>query len=248
VPISINLNADDFSIPWKEVEEKITEKTRMIIINTPHNPSGAVLSSDDMDELAELIANRDIVVLSDEVYEHLIYDGHVHQSVLKHPRLREKSIAVYSFGKTFHATGWKMGYTVAPAVLTEEIRKVHQFMVFSVNPAIQMALADHLVEPDNYNYLSGFFQKKRDALLSFMSGSRFEPMPCLGTYFQAFSYQNISDKTEMEMATWVTEAHGVATIPFSPFYVDGSDHKHLRICFAKSEETLKKAADKLCLI
>lgn len=248
VPVSINLDKHDFSIPWEQVAQKISDKTKLIIINTPHNPSGAVLSAEDMDRLESLVRAKDIYVLSDEVYEHLIFDGETHHSVLKNPELRKKSIAVYSFGKTFHATGWKMGYTVAPDYLTAEIRKVHQFLVFSVNTAIQWALADYLKEPKNYEYLPDFFQTKRDQLLELMKPSRFVPITCKGTYFQTFSYADISDKPDREMAEWITKAHGVASIPLSPFYTDGEDNKHLRLCFAKSEETLKQAAEKLCQI
>ncbi|WP_422360810.1 methionine aminotransferase [Reichenbachiella sp.] len=248
VPININLDKDDFSIPWDEVERKITSKTKLIIINTPHNPSGAILREDDIKELARLTRDKEIFVISDEVYEHLIYDGETHCSVLKNEELKKKSVAIYSFGKTFHATGWKMGYTVAPDFLTEEIRKVHQFLVFSVSTATQWALADYLKEPKHYNYLPVFFQEKRDLLLSLMKGSRFKPVTCKGTYFQSFSYADISDKPDREMAEWITRNHEVASIPLSPFYTDHSDNKQIRLCFAKSEETLKQAALKLCQI
>ncbi|WP_420580181.1 aminotransferase class I/II-fold pyridoxal phosphate-dependent enzyme [Reichenbachiella sp.] len=248
MPVNINLDKDDFSIPWDEVESKINAKTKLIIINTPHNPSGAILREDDIKELAKLTRDKDIIVISDEVYEHLIFDGETHCSVLKNEELRKKSVAIYSFGKTFHATGWKMGYTVAPDFLTDEIRKVHQFLVFSVSTATQWALADYLKEPRHYNYLPDFFQEKRDLLLSLMEGSRFEPVTCKGTYFQSFSYADISDKPDREMAEWITRNHGVASIPLSPFYTDHSDNKQIRLCFAKSEETLKQAALKLCQI
>lgn len=248
VPVNINLDKDDFSIPWREVERKITSKTKLIIINTPHNPSGAILKDEDIKELARLTRDKEIFVISDEVYEHLIYDGETHCSVLKNEELRKKSVAIYSFGKTFHATGWKMGYTVAPDFLTEEIRKVHQFLVFSVSTATQWALADYLKEPEHYEYLPGFFQEKRDVLLNLMKGSRFTPVICKGTYFQSFSYADISDKPDREMAEWITRNHGVASIPLSPFYTDHSDNKQIRLCFAKSEDTLKRAAMKLCQI
>ncbi|SMD35004.1 2-keto-4-methylthiobutyrate aminotransferase apoenzyme [Reichenbachiella faecimaris] len=248
VPININLDKDDFSIPWKKVEQKITAKTKLIIINTPHNPSGAVLTENDMNELARLTRDKEIYVISDEVYEHLIYDGQAHHSVLKNEELRKKSVAIYSFGKTFHATGWKMGYTVAPPFLTDEIRKVHQFLVFSVSTATQWALADYLNEPKHYEYLPSFFQQKRDYLLDLMAPSRFKPITCKGTYFQSFSYAAISDQPDRKMAEWITKTHGVASIPLSPFYTDHSDHQQLRLCFAKSEETLKQAAQKLCQI
>lgn len=248
IPVNINLDKDDFSIPWEEVEQKISKKTKLIIINTPHNPSGAILSPADISELARLTRDKEIFVISDEVYEHLIYDGETHHSVLKNEELRKKSVAIYSFGKTFHATGWKMGYTIAPNAITDEIRKVHQFLMFSVSTATQWALADYLQEPQHYNYLPDFFQQKRDLLLELMAPSRFEPVECKGTYFQSFSYASISDKPDREMAKWITKNHGVASIPLSPFYTDHSDNKQLRFCFAKSEETLKAAALKLCQI
>ncbi|WP_456459814.1 methionine aminotransferase [Reichenbachiella sp.] len=248
VPVNINLDKNDFSIPWDEVERKITAKTKLIIINTPHNPSGAILREDDINELERLTRGKEIYVISDEVYEHLIYDGETHSSVLKNAELRKKSVAIYSFGKTFHATGWKMGYTIAPSDLTEEIRKVHQFLVFSVSTATQWALADYLEEPDHYEYLPDFFQQKRDVLLRLMEDSRFKPVTCRGTYFQSFSFAAISDRPDREMAEWITKTHGVASIPLSPFYTDHSDNKQIRLCFAKSEETLKQAALKLCQI
>lgn len=248
IPVPIKLNADDFSIPFDELERRISTNTKLIIINTPHNPTGSSLSRMDLDRLAALIADQEIYVLSDEVYEHLIFDGREHATVVNHPELKDKSVAVYSFGKTFHATGWKMGYAVAPEKITNEIRKVHQFLVFSVNTPIQFALADYLSQPENYDYLPGFFEEKRNVFLKFMEGSRFRPVKCSGTYFQTFSYDGIAEKTEMEMARWMTEVHGVASIPLSPFYTDGADHKHLRFCFAKNEDTLKEAAQKLCQI
>lgn len=248
IPVAINLKKEDFSIPWQEVEQKITARTKLIIINTPHNPSGALLSKDDLDQLAALIRRKEIYVLSDEVYEHLVFDDLSHESILKHPELRKVGIAVYSFGKTFHATGWKMGYSIAPVAITKELQKIHQFVVFSVSSASQMAIAEYLSSPTNYENLPSFFQEKRDFFLNEMNGSRFQPLPCHGTYFQTFSYAGISELSDMEMAEWITKTHGVATIPFSPFYSDGSDRQYLRICFAKGKETLKLAAEKLCQI
>jgi len=248
VPVPINLNVGDFSIPWHEVAQKINARTKLIIINSPQNPTGAILSTDDLKKLEELISGKDIYVLSDEVYEHIIFDGQRHASVLDLPAMRKQSIAVFSFGKTFHATGWKMGYAIAPENITREIQKIHQFMVFSVNTPIQYALAGFMQHAENYEYLPGFYQQKRDAFLQFMAPSRFEPLPCTGTYFQTFSYRKICEKPEREMAAWLTENHGVASIPLSPFYTDDSDHFYLRFCFAKNEQTLKEAATKLCQI
>jgi len=248
LPIPIKLNNDDFSIPWESVEKKVTAKTKMIVINTPHNPSGAVVTKEDLERLYDIVRDKEIFVLSDEVYEHLIFDGLEHQSVLSHAGLREKSIAVFSFGKTFHATGWKMGYSVAPKVITEEIKKVHQFVVFSVSTPVQLAMTEFLKNPDHYNSLPNFYQKKRDLFLELMKKSRFKPLPSHGTYFVTYSYKDISDEPDVEIAQRFTKEKGIASIPFSVFYGDRTDNKLLRFCFAKKDETLIKAADILCKI
>jgi methionine aminotransferase len=213
----------------------------MIIINTPHNPSGSILSESDLKELESIALKYNLLVLSDEAYERLIFDGNIHQSVLRYPGLASQSLAVFSFGKTFHATGWKMGYVAAPAYLMNEIRKTHQFIVFSVNTPIQMALAEYLKTPTHYELLGEFYQKKRDFFLEQMRGSSFEPLACHGSYFQILSYKNISRKLEVEMAEELTKKFKVAAIPVSVFYQDKSDHCILRFCFAKKEETLEKA-------
>lgn len=248
VPVPVKLNFPDFSIPWDEVASKITNKTKMIIVNTPQNPSGAVLKKEDVESLAELVRNKNIFVLSDEVYEHIIFDGAKHYSVLANDDLKDKCIAVFSFGKTFHATGWKMGYSVASKAITEEIKKTHQFVVFSVNTPIQLAMVDFLKNPDHYLSLPGFYQNKRDLFLELMRNSRFEPLHSSGTYFQTFSYSKISNESDVAMAEKFTKEFGVASIPFSVFYGDQTDNKLLRFCFAKEEETLKKAAEILCKI
>ena len=240
-PVYINLNPPDFSIDWDLVRSKITARTKMIMINTPHNPSGAVLLEDDLKTLEALALKHDLIVLSDEVYERLIFDGFEHQSVLKYPALASQSIAVFSFGKTFHATGWKVGYTVAPANLTAEIRKAHQFVTFSVNTPVQMALSQYMTDPAHYTSLGKFYQQKRDFFLEQIKGSSFEPLACHGSYFQLLSYKNISAKSEKEMAEWITKEHKVASIPVSAFYNDKTDNRMLRFCFAKKEETLEKA-------
>ena len=240
-PVYINLNPPDFSIDWDLVRSKITARTKMIMINTPHNPSGAVLLEDDLKTLEALALKHDLIVLSDEVYERLIFDGFEHQSVLKYPALASQSIAVFSFGKTFHATGWKVGYTVAPANLTAEIRKAHQFVTFSVNTPVQMALSQYMTDPAHYTSLGKFYQQKRDFFLEQIKGSSFEPLACHGSYFQLLSYKNISAKSEKEMAQWITKEHKVASIPVSAFYNDKTDNRMLRFCFAKKEETLEKA-------
>lgn len=241
VPVHIDLIAPDFKIDWKEVESHVRSTTRMIIVNTPHNPSGAVLTAEDMKTLEMLALAHDLIVLSDEVYERIIFDSLVHESVLKYPALASQSVAVFSFGKTFHATGWKIGYTVASPSLTQEIRKAHQFLTFSVNTPIQFALATYMEEPKNFLGLGKFYQQKRDAFLSEIKGSGFEPLPCFGSYFQLLSYKNVSDRKEMEMAEWLTREHKLASIPVSAFYHDKREDQLLRFCFAKKEETLAKA-------
>lgn len=248
LPIPIKLNSDDFSIPWEAVEKKVTDKTKMIVINTPHNPSGAVLKEEDLARLYDIIRDKEILVLSDEVYEHLIFDGLEHQSVLSHAGLREKSIAVFSFGKTFHATGWKMGYSVAPKAITEEIKKIHQFVVFSVSTPVQLAMTEFLKNPEHYTSLPSFYQKKRDLFLELMKKSRFKPLPSHGTYFVTYSYEDISNEPDIAISQRFTKENGVASIPFSVFYGDKTDNKVLRFCFAKEDETLIKAADILCKI
>ena len=244
--IPIKLNETDFSIPWDEVGSKITAKTKMIVINTPHNPSGAVFKREDLERLYDIIRHKDIFVLSDEVYEHLIFDGLEHQSVLSHPGLREKSIAVFSFGKTFHATGWKMGYSVAPKEITEEVKKIHQFVVFSVSTPVQFAMTEFLKNPAHYNSLPFFYQQKRDLFLELMKKSRFKPLPSNGTYFCTYSYADISDEPDVEISKRITKEYGVASIPFSVFYGDNTDNKLLRFCFAKEDQILTKAANILC--
>lgn len=240
VPVRLNMTPT-FGIDWDQVRLRITPSTRLIIINTPHNPSGAVLLEADMAELQAIAEEYDLLVLSDEVYERLIFDGLVHQSVLRFPVLAARSFAVFSFGKTFHATGWKMGYVVAPAALTAEIRRAHQFVVFSVNTPIQLAIADYLNNPAHYTSLGAFYQQKRDFFLSEIKGSSFEPIPSHGSYFQLLSYRALSMEGDVSMAEKMTKDHKVASIPISVFYKDGTDNQILRFCFAKREETLVKA-------
>ena len=243
VPVHINLRYPDFSIDWDLVKSKITPRTRMIMVNTPHNPSGAVLSADDLKTLEHIAIEHDLIVLSDEVYERIIFDNIRHESVLHYPALAERSVAVFSFGKTFHATGWKVGYAVAPAKLTTEIRKAHQFVTFSVNTPVQLALAEYMTVPDHYKNLGSFYQKKRDYFLAGIKGSSFEPMACHGSYFQSLSYAAISGLPDMQMAEELTKKHKVASVPVSAFYHDKTDNKLLRFCFAKQEKTLDQAID-----
>lgn len=247
-PVHLTLKPPLFNIDWDEVEASINSSTKAIIINTPHNPSGAVLTDDDMSRLSQLIITNNLYLISDEVYEHIIFDGLAHNSALKYPELRQRTIAIYSFGKTFHATGWKTGYAVAPPEITTEFRKMHQFLVFSANAPIQYGIAKYLEEGDQYSYLRDFFEKKRDNFQSLMKATKFEPVPCHGTYFQLYSYDKISDAPDREVAEWITKEYGVATIPPSVFYELGSDEKYLRFCFAKTEETMEKAVERLCKI
>lgn len=242
------LQQPGFTIDWERFPALISNRTRMIIINTPHNPTGTVLTKDDITQLARITKNRDIIILSDEVYEHLIFDGLQHESICRYPELESKSLVVGSFGKTFHATGWKTGFVVAPSNLTAELRKTHQFIVFAANTPIQHAIAEFLKEEDNYSYLPAFFQQKRDMFLDLLSGSRFKPLPCRGTYFLTVDYSRISDESEMDFAVRLTKEFKVASVPLSPFYHKNNDNKHLRFCFAKTNETLEQAAKILCKI
>lgn len=241
IPVQINLNYPDFTIDWDMVQKKITPKTRMIMVNSPHNPTGSVLQRADLEQLERLALKHNLIVLSDEVYERLVYDNFTHQSVLTLPGLASRSVAIFSFGKTFHATGWKMGYVVGPEYLSREVRKTHQFIVYSVNTPIQYALAEYLKEPARYTELGKFYQQKRDFFLRETNGSSFEPLKSKGSYFQVFSYRNISSKPDVEMAEELTKRHKVACIPVSVFYKDKTDNRLLRFCFAKKQETLEKA-------
>lgn len=247
-PVYLQLPAPDYRIDWEEVKQAVNHKTRMIIINTPHNPSGTVLSAEDVQTLERITSGSDILILSDEVYEHVIFDGKRHESVLYYPELVKRSFVVFSFGKTFHATGWKMGYCLAPAGLTAEYRKVHQFLAFSVNTPVQFALAEYMAEPANYLNVAQFYEEKRNNFLNLLSGSRFSIKPAAGTYFQTVGYENISDEDDEAFARRLTTDHKVASIPVSVFFHQKRDDKMLRFCFAKGNETLEKAAEILCKI
>jgi len=238
----------DFKINWAQTTRMITGKTRMIIINTPHNPTGAVFNDEDLAQLDKLTQNTDIIVLSDEVYEHLIFDGIQHQSVCRFPELASRSIAIGSFGKTFHATGWKIGYAMAPENLMREFRKVHQWVVFAVNTPIQKAMADYLQDENTYLDLPDFYGEKRNLFQKLIEKSRFKIIPSYGTYFQCLDYSQISDENDMDFARRLTIENKIASIPLSSFYKDGNDDKILRFCFAKQEETIRKAAEILCKI
>ena len=247
-PISIPVTAPHYKIDWDQVQDKITNNTKMIIINNPHNPIGKILASEDLLALQEIVKDKNILILSDEVYEHLIYDGKQHQSVLAYPQLAEQSVAVYSFGKTFHATGWKMGYSIAPEHLMKEIRNIHQWNVFSVNSFLQYALDDFLQDPEEYHQLPQFYQRKRDLFQEALSQCKLRPIHSAGTYFQLYDYSEISDLTDINFSKWLVSEHGVATIPISPFYSNGNTDKVVRFCFAKDDRTLMLAANKLSAI
>ena len=249
--VHVQLGLDDFSIDWKKLTDALTPRTRMIILNTPHNPSGALISRAELDQLAALIADRDIYLISDEVYEHLVYDGVPHVSVLSHPELYHRAFVVSSFGKTYHVTGWKTGYVVAPPALTAELRKVHQYVSFCGVTPLQYALADYMAaSPEHVEELPGFYQAKRDLFCDLLKPSRFTFTPVAGTYFQLVDYAHIRpDLNDVDMAVWLTREHGVATIPVSVFYQTPPEGQRLvRLCFAKREETLREAAEKLCVI
>jgi methionine aminotransferase len=241
-----SLAAPDYKIDWDAVGRLITPRTRMICTNTPCNPTGTILTRADMDALAAILRDTDIIHISDEVYEHLIYDGEQHATVLTHPELRERSIAVYSFGKTFHNTGWKTGYVVAPAALNTEFRKIHQFNVFSGVHPLQAAFAEFLADASTYTGLEQFYQQKRDFFREAMNGSRLRPLACAGTYFQLYDYSGISDEPDLDFCKRVTKDYGVAAIPVSAFYSDKRDDKVIRLCFAKTEDVLLEAAQRLC--
>jgi len=248
VPVFVQLRYPDYSIDWQRVQQAITPKTRMILINTPNNPTASVFSGEDMRMLEGMLRGTDIVVVSDEVYEHIVFDGHQHQSVARFPGLAERSFVVSSFGKTYHVTGWKMGYVLAPRELTTEFRKVHQFNVFVTNGPLQHALAEYMEDKDAYLSLAAFYQKKRDFFLKGVQASRFKPLPSRGTFFQNLAYDAVSEERDMDLAIRLTRERGVASIPVSVFYRRPPDHKVLRFCFAKSEETLARGAEILCKI
>ncbi len=240
--VPIQLKPPFYAVDWQEVADKISSKTKMIIINSPHNPSGMLFSKDDMLELQDLAEKNDLFVLSDEVYEHIIFDGNVHQSASRFEALTERSFVTASFGKTFHNTGWKMGYCVAPEKLMKEFQKVHQFVVFCVNHPIQKALATYLKDENHYLKLSDFYQQKRDFFLHLMKGSNFKIIPSKGTYFQMLNFSEISNENDISFAERLTKEFKIATIPTSVFNEGGKDFRQIRVCFAKTDETLGQAA------
>jgi len=245
IPKVYELQAPDYRVDWEQFKRLVSARTKMVIINTPHNPTGTILRAADLRQLAHLLKDTDIFLLSDEVYEHLIFDHAEHETALKYPELRERCFATYSFGKTFHNTGWKVGYCVAPLQLTKEFRKVHQYNTFSVNTPVQYALAEYLKDPDTYQQLSAFYQRKRDFFNAIIDQEKLRPLNCEGTYFQLYDYSAVSDESDVDFATRLTTEHGVAVIPVSGFYSSKRDDRVIRLCFAKQETTLAKAGELL---
>ncbi len=250
IGIHIALKGESFSIDWDKLKQNITDKTRLIVINSPHNPTGSILENNDLERLWQLIKNRNIMLVSDEVYEHIIFDNQQHASVLKHKQLAERSFVISSFGKTYHMTGWKIGYCVAPPAMTTEFRKVHQFLTFSTSTPMQHAIADMLLkQPDYAGELSRFYQNKRNVFANSIENTRFRLLPCRGTYFQLVDYSAVSDLNDYDFCHWLTEHAGIAAIPISPFYqIAQNDLKLIRFCFAKNENTLEKAGKILASI
>ena len=248
IPVYVQLKYPDYHVDWNEVKDAITQKTRLLILNSPHNPTGAILNGEDMKVLMDIVAGTNILIVSDEVYEHIVFDGHRHESMTRYPELARRSFVISSFGKTYHTTGWKLGYCLAPKQLSVEFQRVHQFVTFASHTPTQFAYAEFMEKKEKYLTLPDFYQEKRDLFLSLIKDSRFRPLPCLGTYFQMLSYANITDEKDIDFAKRLTTVHKVASIPPSVFYVNGDDHKALRFCFAKKDETLIAAAEKLCKI
>jgi len=243
--VHAQLKFPDYAPDWAEVARLITPQTRMIVVNSPHNPTGSLLTAVDREKLAEIVRGTDIVVLADEVYEHIVFDGETHASLCAHPELVARSLVVSSFGKTYHITGWKIGYVVGPAALMAEFRKVHQFNVFTVHAPSQLAIAEYMQDASRHLGLAAFYQEKRDFFRDLLAKTPFELLPCRGTYFQLARYAAISDKPDREFAEWLTREIGVAVIPVSVFYPDGRDERVVRFCFAKQEATLAAAGERL---
>ncbi len=244
-PVFASLRYPDYRVDWDEVRRLITARTRLILVNTPHNPTGVVWTADDMARLSAIVDGTDILIVADEVYEHIIFDGRPHASVLRHPDLRSRAVVISSFGKTFHTTGWKVGYCVAPAPLMTEVTRVHQFVTFTVHTPSQFAFAEFLTRDPGAHDLPGFYQAKRDRFLELTAGSRFRPLACEGTYFQLMDYSSISTDRDSAVAQWLLTTHGVAAIPVSAFLYKDTGGPVLRFCFAKKEQTLVSAAERL---
>ena len=245
IPRFVTLRAPDYRIDWDEVRRVVSARTRVIVLNSPHNPTGMTLDAADMRELTAVVARTDAIVVSDEVYEHIVFDGGRHESVARYPELADRAVVISSFGKTYHTTGWKVGYCAAPAALTAEVQRVHQFVTFAVNTPMQHAYAEFVNSDPLCASLAPFYQQKRDDFLSLIAGSRFKPLPCRGTYFQMVDYSDISHEPDADFAVRLIKEHGVAAIPISPFLQDEHPGAVLRFCFAKRAETLERAAARL---
>ena len=248
IPVYVQMEFPEYRIAWNDLRDAISEKTRAIILNSPHNPTGAVWTRDDISSLIQVVRDSNIVIISDEVYEHILFDGCTHQSMASYPQLAERSFVISSFGKTYHATGWKIGYCLAPVELSREVQKIHQYLTFASNTPVQHAFAEFMQKKEVYLELSEFYQQKRDKFLASIEESRFKALPCKGTYFQMLDYSEITDEPDLEFARRLTTDFGVAAIPPSVFYHRRNDFKVLRFCFAKKDETLEKAAQKLCKV
>ena len=248
VPVLIDLKFPEYKIDWHEVRQRITKRTRMIMLNSPHNPTGSILSAEDIAQLHDIVKDTNILILSDEVYEHLVFDNKAHQSILRYPALLERSFVCFSFGKVYHCTGWKLGYCIAGAELMKEFRKVHQFNCFSCHTPSQVALSKYLGNENSYLSLGPFLQQKRDYFQQLMQQTKFTPLPSYGSYFQCYTYGRISNESDKDLAIRITKEYGVATIPVSAFYQSGKDNKVIRFCFAKKEETIAAAVERLVKI
>ncbi len=248
IPIFLQLKFPHYHIDWDELKDTVNSNTKLMILNYPHNPTGTVLSKEDISNLAEIVKDTQIFIVSDEAYEHIIFDGRRHESLSRYPELAQRTFVICSFGKTYHTTGWKIGYCLAPEPLSIELQKIHQYLTFASNTPIQMAYAEFMQTKELFLSLPGFYQQKRDLFLSLTSKSRFKPLPCKGTYYQMLDYSLISDEPDLVFAKRLTVEHGVAAIPPSALYHQKDDHKVLRFCFAKKSETLEHAAEKLCRV
>ena len=245
VPVFVTLRGPDYHVDWAEVRRAVTRRTRVIMVNSPHNPTGMVLERDDLRQLASILEHTDAFVVADEVYEHIVFDGREHQSMARHPDIADRAVIISSFGKTFHATGWKIGYCAAPAALSAEVARVHQFVTYAVNGAIQRAYAEFVTRDPASSAVAPFYQAKRDLFQRLIEGSRFRPLPCRGTYFQMVDYSAITAERDSDFALRLINEHGVAAIPISPFMTGVDPGPVLRFCFAKRDETLEQAAERL---
>ena len=245
IPVFVTLRGPDYHVDWDDVRRAVTSRTRVIVVNSPHNPTGMLLDREDMRELGRVLQNTDAVVVADEVYEHMVFDGRSHESVARHPEIAERAVVISSFGKTYHTTGWKVGYCAAPRALSVEVARVHQFVTYAVNGAVQRAYAEFVTRDPAASAVAPFYQAKRDRFLSLIEGSRFRPLPCCGTYFQMVDYSAITDERDSDFALRLVRQHGVAAIPVSPFLWEAESGPVLRFCFAKRDDTLERAAERL---